>query len=121
MSRAARLSTASRGSSAPRSRRMGASSPPAAATARSGCATCRPRNPTAPRSDPMRSTDRIVRAFLLALPAMLASGVAQAQQFKVAIWYDRANAMATFQHQVYDLRKGEYREDQVRRWAEETR
>jgi hypothetical protein len=35
-------------------------------------------------------------------------GQAAAADFKVLIWYNRDDALGTFQYQVYDLRKGEY-------------
>ena len=44
----------------------------------------------------MRPTGRMIRTILFGLPIVmsLAPGRAVAQQFKVAIWYDRANAYA---------------------------
>jgi hypothetical protein len=54
--------------------------------------------------------------FLLAVPAAAVAGFGPAEaaaharraDFRVLVWYRRAEPLETFKYQVYDLRKGEY-------------
>jgi hypothetical protein len=50
---------------------------------------------------------RLLLVALLLLPLPAAAG-APPPDYKVAFWYRRADPLSTMQHQVYDVRRGEY-------------